>query len=196
MNRSRVTKKSELSASDEWRTPAWVFDYAAKHYGPFTLDAAAAKWNHQCRKYFTKLDGSLQRPWDDFTWDNCPYSDGNKEAFTRWGRIQVLDFGKALNCHLVPHDTADGYWARQVEAPAGRFRRVAKVWRELGPVVRTSWGSLEVEVTAINRRVGYVHQSGLETSNARHASALVVFARPGVLRPLLQTSTLNQRSAA
>jgi hypothetical protein len=128
VNRSRAP--TELSASDEWATPAWLFDYAAKRYGPFDLDVAAASWNAK----------------------------------------------------------SEGYWARDVEGPGGRYLGVWKHWAELGPVVQTVWEDLAVELTLINRRVDYVHESGRQTNNSRHPSALVVFARPGVLRPLVQMS--------
>lgn len=185
MNRSRHA--TELSASDEWATPAWLFDFAKRSYGPFDLDAAAAPWNAKCLRFFTREDGALQREWGQSTWCNCPYSTGNKEAFTRWGRLNVWRMRKPLSCHLLPVDSADGYWSRHIEAPAGRLHHVTKAWSQLGPVVRTSWAELDVDVLLLNRRVDYVHESGTQVNNSRHPSALVTFARPGYLRPLVQT---------
>lgn len=58
----RAQDPTLLAKSDEWRTPARIFQYANARYGPFLLDAAAARWNHQCAKYCSKLQTVTFRP--------------------------------------------------------------------------------------------------------------------------------------
>lgn len=185
-----------LAESDEWQTPARIFNYANERYGPFDLDAAAARWNHQCAEYFSKRKSGLRSGWAKRTWCNPPYSRGFKEKFLAWGRKQLMPTGipfvLELACFLVPHDTADGYWRRQVEGPAGRLLGVTKELNEIGTVIQTRWQHLTVEKTELHGRMRYVHNDGTSScrpGTARHSSALVVLARPGVLHRLdAQTS--------
>lgn len=187
----RAQPRGLLAKSDEWQTPPWLFKYASKRYGPFALDAAAAAWNFLCARYHAKDDHSLERTWARRTWCNPPYSRGFKEQFLAWGRRQVLEGLVELVCFLVPHDTSDGYWRRTVEAPMGDGVRVSKEWNDVGTVIRTSSSALVIEKTELHHRLRYQHNDGSKScrpGTARHSSALVVFARPGVLRPLVQAS--------
>lgn len=179
-----------LAKSDEWRTPPRLFAWANARYGPFTLDAAAAKWNHQLPQYFTKERSGLKSGWHCRTWINCPYSRGFKEKFLAWGRKQLLStlpFRLEVACFLLPHDTSDGYWRRCVTAPAGRYLGSVEEDSEVGHVTRTHWSRLTVERVEIFGRLRYEHRDGSSScrpGTARHSSALVVLARPGILRPL------------
>lgn len=197
----RAQDPTLLAKSDEWKTPARIFRYANARYGPFLLDAAAARWNHQCPKYCSKQNSGLKTGWAKRTWCNCPYSRGFKEKFLAWGRKQLLSplpFVLELACFLLPHDTSDGYWRRQVEAPAGRLLGVTKELNELGTVIQTRWQHLTVEKTELAGRLRYIHNDGTSScrpGTARHSSALVVLARPGVLPRLgPQTSAGGFRS--
>lgn len=188
----RAQDPSTLAKSDEWRTPSWLFEYASQRYGPFLLDAAAAKWNHQVESYCDKKRSGLACTWPVRTWCNPPYSRGLKEKFLAHGREQILTANwphayPQLVCFLVPHDTSDGYWRRTVEAPAGKLLSVTKEFNDVGTVIQTRWSALTVEKTEIHGRLRYEHNDGSSScrpGTARHSSALVVFARPGTLRPL------------
>ncbi len=178
-----MKERSAISKSDEWATERWLFEYCNWLYGPFDTDVAAAPWNAKCARFFTKRDSGLVNPWGARDWDNSPYSKGMKEAFMRRGRLFVEDRKSLLTCHLRPHDTSDGYWRRWVEAPAGKLLGVTKHRSQLGTVVQTCWQYLTVEKTEIDGRLSYRHRTGA-TGTARHSSALVVFAQPGLLEPL------------
>lgn len=185
----RAQPKTLLSKSDEWKTEAKLYGYANRRYGPFLQDVAAAAWNHQCTRYLTKEDNALHHRWARRSWCNCPYSRGNKGRFCRHARRQALAGEIDLTCMLLPHDTSDGYWRDFVEAPAGRLLRVTKEITAVGTVIQTQWSQLTVEKTELYGRCRYEHNDGSKScrpGTARHSSALVVFARPGVLRPLVQ----------
>lgn len=196
----RAQPKGLLAKSDEWKTEAKLFGYANRRYGPFLLDAAAAAWNHQCAKYLTKAQDALHLAWEVWArrvWCNPPYSRGWKARFCRHARNQVLAGGVDLVCMLLPHDTADGYWRDYVEQPAGRLLRVTKELNDVGTVIQTQWSRLTVEKTELYGRCRYEHNDGSSScrpGTARHSSALVVFARPGLLRPCVQAP--GQRGAA
>lgn len=190
----RAQPKGLLAKSDEWRTQAKLFGYANKRYGPFLQDVAAAAWNHQCASYLTKEDNALHHRWARRCWCNPPYSRGWKDRFCRYARNQVHSGASDLVCMLLPHDTADGYWRRHVEGPAGRLLRVTKEINDVGTVIQTQWSELTVEKTELYGRCRYEHNDGSSScrpGTARHSSALVVFAAPGVLTPLVQTSVLK-----
>lgn len=175
--------RSELSLSDDWATEQWLFEYCSLLYGPFDVDVAAAPWNHKVEKFYTKRDSGLVSPWGRRNWCNSPYSKGMKEAFTWRGRLFVEVAKSELSCHLLPHDTADGYWRRCVEVTAGKCLGISKHHSQLGTVIQTRFEGLTVEKTEINGRLSYRHRSGA-TGTARHSSALVVFAQPRILEPL------------
>lgn len=175
--------RSDISLSDDWATERWLFEYCNQLYGPFDTDVAAAPWNAKCERFFTRRDSGLRNQWGLLNWCNSPYSTGMKEAFTFRGRLFVEDRKSTLSCHVLPHDTADGYWRRHVEAPAGKLVGITKHRSQLGTVIQTCWEYLTVEKTEIDRRLRFRHRSGV-TGTARYSSALVVFAQPGLLRPL------------
>ncbi len=183
-----------LSKSDEWRSPPALFAYASDRYGPYLLDAAAAHWNHLCSIYFSKQRNGLERPWFRRTWCNPPYSRGMKARFLRHGREQVLSRRIELVTYLLPHDTADSYWSDFIEAPAGKLIGVTKAWDNFGTIIQTRFDRLTVEIVQLKRRLRYQHADGSSScrpGTARHSSALVTFARPGALKPLVPTSGLE-----
>ena len=82
MKRTSEQAKSTtpLDERDEWRTPAWLYAWAAERWGPFDFDLAASDANALCDRYFTRADDALLagKLWRDFAcnaWCNPPYSD-------------------------------------------------------------------------------------------------------------------------
>lgn len=184
----RDKRKSKLSESDEWRTPPDLFAALSATYGPFTLDAAASASNHLLPRYFTKETSALERSWAAATtngraWLNPPYSRGSLDPFMAKARAEVLDELALVPC-LVPHYTAEGWWHRHVEGPAGALLRMTSTSTLLGPCTRLEWQHLTLDVLRIRGRVRHIEASGA-TGPARFSSVVVVFARPGLLPPFI-----------
>jgi phage N-6-adenine-methyltransferase len=177
---------TELSASDEWATDPRLFALAAREYGPFDLDVAADEWNAKAPRFISRRRNALKTgrfPRCKRGYDNPPYSKGNKAPFLSRARAAVLERRAELFCNVVPASTAEGWWHELVEKPAGRYEGAGRAWTELGAVTQTRWRRLWVEVTLVRGRAKHVERSGA-TGSARHSTAVVVFARPGVLRRL------------
>lgn len=82
----------ELQTSDDYYTPAWVFEELDVE---FDLDVAAppggVPWI-PAKRYFTKADDGLSQPWEGKVWMNPPYS-----AVTPWwNAFRVHNNGIAL----------------------------------------------------------------------------------------------------
>lgn len=60
------------SATENWATPNDLFDKLNDEFN-FTLDAAAADWNHKVANYFTKEQDALNQTWNGTVWLNPPY---------------------------------------------------------------------------------------------------------------------------
>jgi phage N-6-adenine-methyltransferase len=60
------------SNSSEWETPDDFFQEWNKRY-KLNLDVCASKKNHKLKRYFTKKDDALKRPWKGRCWMNPPY---------------------------------------------------------------------------------------------------------------------------
>jgi phage N-6-adenine-methyltransferase len=65
------------SASDNWETPQWLFDYLDKEFN-FSLDVCADSDNHKCPAWFTKNIDGLKQDWyvhakEGACWMNPPY---------------------------------------------------------------------------------------------------------------------------
>ena len=63
------------SARDNWETPQWLFDRLNLEFG-FKLDPCCEKKTAKCKKYYTKEDDGLSKPWDVPTYVNPPYGRG------------------------------------------------------------------------------------------------------------------------
>ena len=63
----------EGKETDEYYTPAWIFD---KLGVTFDLDVASPPGGSfvPCRRYYTKDDDGLKSPWNGLVWMNPPYS--------------------------------------------------------------------------------------------------------------------------
>lgn len=175
---------NSVSHSDEWATPPELFAALAALYGPFDVDVAAAGWNAKSARWISAAEDGLEAAWVGRAWCNPPYSRGQLELWTRKARVEVLHGDAQLACLLVPGHTAEGWWHRHVEAPAGAVLGTTFApGGILGPRTQVRYESLTVETTRLRGRVRFVEESGA-TGPARFASAVVVLARPGVL-PIL-----------
>jgi phage N-6-adenine-methyltransferase len=170
-------------ASDEWAAPPEVFGAASALWGPFMLDAAAAPWNSKCVLFFDKEADGLAHGWSGRVWLNPPYSRGQLELWMGKARAEVLEGRADLVCCLVPGHTAEGWWHRHVEAPAGESVGAGVEVSTLGPRTQARYQHLTIETLRIRGRVRFVEESGA-TGPARFPSVLVVLARPEVLAPL------------
>lgn len=171
-------RREKLSKSNEYKTPAELFRPLHRRYR-YTVDIAAAKWNHQLPKYFTRQDDAFLHHWGPRGWLNSPYTRGH---LPRWGpraRQEVLEGYAELISMLCPHSTSDAWWHEVVEAPAGRWlRALPPRYSELGVERTTVWSELAVRVLTLKGRLGFEHESGETESGARHHSVVVTFIHP------------------
>lgn len=68
------------SASVEWGTPQFLYDWLNRQY-QFKLDPCATDKNHKCDQYFTIADDGINKNWSDYAdavFMNPPY--GNSES--------------------------------------------------------------------------------------------------------------------
>lgn len=69
-----VSKALLSSNSDEWTTPAALFERLDAEFA-FTLDPCATKENHKCDKYFTQEQDGLAQSWaGERVFCNPPFS--------------------------------------------------------------------------------------------------------------------------
>jgi len=61
------------SVTDEWETPAALFDELDRIFGGFTLDPCATPGNAKCARYFTRADDGLSQSWSGKVFMNPPY---------------------------------------------------------------------------------------------------------------------------
>ena len=62
-----------MSKTDEWETPAWMFEQLNNEF-LFNLDPCATAENHKCDKYYTKEDDGLLQDWGGYSvFCNPPY---------------------------------------------------------------------------------------------------------------------------
>lgn len=172
-----LSHRRGLSNSDEWRTPDRLFHACSHHYGPFDVDAFAARWNAWCPKYFTKRNSALKKRWRGRVWANPPYSRGNLMKCVSYARDQVRA-GCELVCDLVPAYTSERWWQQHVMGWAMPFGPRSEVIERdgIGRGFRMWWPKFSIEVQFVDGRLRFRHESGVQDS-ARHPSAVVVFSR-------------------
>jgi phage N-6-adenine-methyltransferase len=163
-----------LSLSNEYRSPERIVSYCDARWGPFTLDVAAASWNAQALRYFTKRQNGLRQAWSGRVWMNPPYSRGQLDVWMAKARQEVLERRVELVCCLVPAYTAEGWWHDSVERPAGELRRVEHQVDEVGAWTTYAWHYLRVTVGRLRGRLRHREQRGT-MGTARFSSAVVVF---------------------
>jgi hypothetical protein len=168
---------SRLSTSDEYRTPDWLFRARDARFR-FELDVAAARWNAQCSRFFTKADNALVQLWPGRCWLNPPYSRGHLLAFIGEAREQVRQGPAELVDCLVPSATSERWFQEQVMAPAGDLLGLRYQEGELGVTTAYLWTELVVEVLFLRRRVSFVEKDAGQLPNGRASHALVTFIKP------------------
>ena len=124
----------EQLTSDDYYTPAWIFDALGLH---FDLDVASPPHatNVPCDRYYTQADNGLAQPWYGLVWMNPPYS---KPApwIDRW-----LQHSNGIA--LLP--TSNGKWWRSLWASDAAFvtlpplRFIAGDGRKLGTMPLPCW---------------------------------------------------------
>jgi hypothetical protein len=128
-----------VDSGNEWGTPWWVVQQAAREMGilAFDLDPAAAPGNAKAHRFFTKADNGLERDWFGTVWLNPPFSRSLAECKPVCARKSCVARGSHLE--EPQHGAAD--FARKVvlELEANRVRGLA--WH--GPVAPdTEWYGL------------------------------------------------------
>lgn len=163
-----------LSKSNEWKSPAKVYQPLNERYA-FTLDAAAAHWNAQCPRYFTRRDNALKLRWSGRVWLNPPYSRGSLAAWMGKARSETLLRRVELVCCLVPAYTGESWWHQHVESSAGRLLSVDLDLDAMGATTIVRWEHLTVSTTRLRGRLRFRERNG-KTGGARFSSAVVVFS--------------------
>lgn len=185
-----MRQKLETTAvSDEWATPRAFFAALDQLYGPFDVDVAASDVNHLLARYFTREDDALSdEPWRRRcplarrAWCNPPYSKPNLELFTARARAEVLAGLELVTC-LIPTSTSAAWWHENVERPEGAILSVtSEPSHFLGARTLTRSEGLDVEVLRVRGRLRFDGEGSV--SSARFHSAVVTFARPGLLPSL------------
>jgi phage N-6-adenine-methyltransferase len=87
------------STKRDWETPAWLFEWARKTFGPFDLDACATLKTTKALAYF-ESDG-LNRQWSGKVWMNPPYG---RALTVTWVRkaVEESESGRAIVVGLIP----------------------------------------------------------------------------------------------
>jgi hypothetical protein len=178
--------------TDERRTPRSFFQLCDELFGPFDLDACAARWNHQCRRFVTKEQNIFERhPPSRRCWRNPPYSRGNLNKHLEHAREQLLaGVVEELYANLVPADPSTDWWRKHIMQPEGRPVRSDWLWRKLpdplGNATRYVSQGLVTTVILVDGRLPFDGPEGPVGGYANHRrptgamqpSALVLFERP------------------
>ena len=138
------------SASDDWPTPQWIVDQAAREFGPFSLDPASTRDNAKAPYHL--VDG-LREPWlanyqPSRVWLNPPYG-RTIGAWMRKARHEVEDGRALIVVALVPVRVDAQWW--QLNITHAYPKPLVRFWP---------------------RRIRYRNQ------DAPFASATVVYGRP------------------
>lgn len=173
--------RSKLSRSNEWRTDPYFFMVWHRRFR-FTVDAAAAPWNHQVPRFWTARDNGLAQDWrNHVVWWNPPYSRGQPEAWSAHARRATLECG-TTSCGLLPARTADGWFRRNVVRPEGQVLRVYPVSTLLKdtaiPGFVTVYERLVVELH-FPPRLTFTHESGY-AEQAPSSHVVIAYRPPGV----------------
>jgi phage N-6-adenine-methyltransferase len=97
--------------TDDWETPRMLFSELDHAYGPLELDVCATPETAKCRRYYTKEDDGLTKPWDAPVWLNPPYS---KPAPWLAKAVKTADAGGYVVA-LIKADTSTKWWHTYVE---------------------------------------------------------------------------------
>lgn len=102
---SHITSGLMSSLTDNWPTPAYVFDKLDEEFH-FTLDVCADDLNHKCPEYYTKETDGLKQPWTGTCWMNPPYG----RTIGDWVRkaYESARGGLWLSAYCQPGQTQNG----------------------------------------------------------------------------------------
>lgn len=181
--------------TDERRTPRQFFQLVNELFGPFDLDACAARWNAQCRRFVTKEQNIFRHhPFSARTWRNPPYSRGNLNAHLEHARESLLlGITTELYCNLVPADPSTDWWKQHIMRPEGKPVRADWLWgrlpKPLGNATRYVSEGLATTVILVDGRLAFDGPEGpvcqprrdlqqYRSPGAMQPSALVLFERP------------------
>lgn len=109
------------SQSDEWATPAWLFDALDREFG-FTLDPCSTRTNAKCPRHFTRAEDGLIQSWaNEVVWMNPPYG----RAIEAWmaKAFHSSEHERATVVCLVPSRTDTQWWHQFVMPHEIRFLR-------------------------------------------------------------------------
>lgn len=112
--------------TDDWATPAWLFDAVKRDFGRFNLDAAASQATAKVSAWFgggasLAADG-LAAEWFGTVWCNPPYRRGEIERWIAKG-IDEVAAGRAERCvFLIPANTDTAWWHDLVWPHAAEVR--------------------------------------------------------------------------
>jgi len=101
-------------AKDEWRTPPFVFAWAARRFA-FSVDLAANDENALCDRYLTRDRNALSRPWaplfgEGAGWCNPPYS-----AIDAWLEKAIIEARQGFTTvFLIPTPNGEQRYADHV----------------------------------------------------------------------------------
>ncbi len=100
---SHITSGLMSSLTDNWPTPAYVFDKLDEEFH-FTLDVCADDLNHKCPEYYTKETDGLKQPWTGTCWMNPPYG----RTIGDWVR-KAYESARGGGCGCLPTASQDGH---------------------------------------------------------------------------------------
>lgn len=122
----QAKSRTPLDERDEWRTPLWLFAWAAQRWGPFDFDLAASPYNALTERYFTKDDDALaaRKMWHQFArnaWCNPPYSNVRP-----WIESAIDEAQRGLaSTWLIPAFRGDVYHAEITQRYASELVLIA-----------------------------------------------------------------------
>jgi phage N-6-adenine-methyltransferase len=100
----RVTNTDKTHV--EYVTPPEIFNPLNEEFC-FELDAAAEDWNAKCKRYYTREDDGLSKPWAKRTWCNPPYG----KDVGRWVEKAHREAVKGnISVLLLPSSTNTKWW--------------------------------------------------------------------------------------
>lgn len=94
------------SATDDWATPQYLFDYLNRIY-KFDLDVCASDTNYKCANYFTIDSNGLKQDWKGSCFMNPPYGRGIGDWMKKAYESSLQ--GAVVVC-LVPARTDTAWW--------------------------------------------------------------------------------------
>ena len=107
------------SGTDEWSTPAPLFDMLDREFA-FDLDPCSDESNFKCEQFFTRADDGLRQDWGrSIVFMNPPYS----ECFAWVEKAFFASLGGATVVCLLPARTDSGWWHAFTADAEVRFLR-------------------------------------------------------------------------